>query len=154
MEKRIFKITLVFLFISFVYAGGTLVLNPGCKRFDSGNICAQCSDRYYKDSQGICQPVSQHCKTYNVKDGACTSCYDGFFVVEDACLPIPDSELLALAEALSNCNQIGDDNTCQRCSVGYYFDDKRICKKIPESCANFDIISAKCLGCYQGYSLN
>ena len=154
MDIRILRTVLVLIFISVVSSTGVLVLNPGCKRFDNGNICAQCSDRYYKDNQGICQPVNQNCKTYNGKDGACTSCYDGFFVVEDACLPVPDSQLLALAEALINCNQIADDNTCKRCSVGFYFDEKRICKKIPDSCANFDINSGKCRGCYQGYSLN
>lgn len=64
-----------------------VILNPGCKQFDQAGACATCSARFYKDQQGICQPVNSNCKTYRSDNGACTSCYDGFSIVEDACLP-------------------------------------------------------------------
>lgn len=38
--------------------------------------------------------------------------------------------------------------------MGYYFDLNRNCKKIPDTCANFNVNQARCQGCYPGYSLN
>lgn len=61
-------------------------------------------------------------------------------------------EMIGLADdMLVNCNQIGDNGVCKKCSTGFYFDANSICKQIPDTCANFNINTAKCLGCYPGY---
>ena len=39
------------------------------------------------DEEGICQPVNINCNGYNRDNGACLSCYSGFVLIEDTCLP-------------------------------------------------------------------
>lgn len=67
--------------LMFVHASNVIILNPGCRQFDSAGICTLCSTRFYKDKEGICQPVNNNCKTYDSSNGACTSCYDGFGII-------------------------------------------------------------------------
>ena len=196
---------------------GVVILNRGCKEFNAAGDCTRCSTRYYKDDEGICQPVNSNCNTYNPVNGACTSCYSGFVQIEDTCLPealfpniapvtdpycnlFQDSKCVKCAfgyffnaegkckqadpncrsfndtngECLScypgfmlkakvcvveppggileNCNEILDGQ-CVKCSFGFYFGPNRSCKKIPDTCLNFDTGAEKCLACYTGYAL-
>lgn len=85
-KKNILILLLSLLFVT-AYTGKVIILNPGCKQFDSSGKCAACSTRFYKDKEGICQPVNPNCRDYNPTNGACTSCYDGFSIIEDTCLP-------------------------------------------------------------------
>ena len=52
-----------------------------------------------------------------------------------------------------NFNEI-KNGFCLNCSLGYYFGINRKCKKIPDTCLNFDTGAEKCLACYSGYTLN
>jgi len=40
MDKKIFNIILVLCLVSCSLSGGVLVLNPGCKRFETSGLCA------------------------------------------------------------------------------------------------------------------
>ena len=42
---------------------------------------------------------------------------------------------------------------CVKCSFGFYFNDLRVCTKIPDECRKYDIIDEECDECYIGYSL-
>jgi hypothetical protein len=53
--------------------------NPGCLTFVNGT-CTNCSVRYYLDSLGICQPVSDYCRTWDSSTGACLTCYNGYLL--------------------------------------------------------------------------
>ena len=49
-----------------VYSQTTKILNIGCRSLSAdGQICLNCSSRFYKDQSGICQPVPTFCQTYN-----------------------------------------------------------------------------------------
>lgn len=95
-----------------------VILNRGCKEFDANSDCLACSQRYYKDAQGICQPVNVNCNGYNPINGACTSCYPGFVQIEDTCLP---EALFSVVTFDPFCNQFEGD-VCVKCAWGYYFD--------------------------------
>jgi len=81
MNKRTLRISLAFLLVVAVSSTGVIVLNPGCRQFNNAGNCVACSTRFFKDTEGICQPVNPNCRTYNEENGACTSCYDGFSIV-------------------------------------------------------------------------
>ena len=81
MIKRTQQLVVLLVALVVVRSGNLIILNPGCRQFDSAGSCTFCSDRFYKDKEGICQPVNNNCKTYNRENGACTSCYDGFSII-------------------------------------------------------------------------
>lgn len=151
MHQRILSVLLILIFNTLVFSQNVIIFNPGCRQYDTAGNCVACSNRFYKDKEGICQPVNNNCRTFNPENGACTSCYDGFAIIEDVCLPKLESDDFA---GLSNCNQLGPNGTCKKCSSGYYFDSKRICQRIPDTCADFNIQLGQCMGCYQGYALD
>ena len=41
-----------------------------------------------------------------------------------------------------------------KCSFGFYFNNERICTKIPDDCRSFNIGEGKCELCYVGYALD
>lgn len=75
------------LFVYIAFSGDVIYLNNGCKSFDQQGNCVLCSNRFYPDSSGICQPVNPNCYTYDKTNGDCLSCYTGFEPYEGACLP-------------------------------------------------------------------
>lgn len=102
----------------------TITDNLGCRQRDSSNRCVECSFRYYRDNQGICQPVNPQCKTFNATNGACESCYSGFILVENTCLL---STSLGLSEVSDvNCRRF-ENGRCQECSERFFFNANRIC---------------------------
>ena len=43
---------------------------------------------------------------------------------------------------------------CVKCSFGFYFGAKGLCKLIPPTCSSFDTVKELCTACYSGYELN
>ena len=128
-----------------VVCSQVVVTNFGCKNLSSDGVkCNECSNRFWKDDQGICQPVSDACNGYNKVTGACTSCYDGFMLLEVIC--IPDSR-----PRDANCAKV-TNGVCDRCSKGFYL-LKGICEMIDPLCKTWDSIMLECKECYSGYSL-
>lgn len=123
----------------------SLVVNTGCKTIAADGIsCQTCSDRFYKDPQGICQPVSTSCRTYSSVDGTCTGCYDGYYLLETICLfdnRPPTNPYCAKFE-----NQL-----CILCSKGFYLSNGD-CKQIDTFCKTFDVVAIACTECYPGYT--
>ena len=59
--------------------------DKGCGLWDWKNKkCLKCSENWVFNNQGICIPVSDHCKTYNLA-GHCVSCYKGYNLVGTRC---------------------------------------------------------------------
>lgn len=85
------RVTLLIVLCSFSLilsnSQNVIYLNPGCNKFNEDGNCVSCSVRFYQDDNGICQPVNPNCNGYNPDTGACTTCYPGFAIVEDTCLP-------------------------------------------------------------------
>ena len=135
-------IILVFL-LSLVF-GQVIRTNLGCKKINPDGSCDTCSDRYYKDSEGICQPVSTSCRTYNAKNGDCTGCYGGYILVNVVCVrdPTPKDQFCANFK----------DGLCVKCSKGYYLKDQK-CTLINVLCKTFDESKEECTECYNGFEL-
>ena len=141
----------MYLLLALLVVGAHLqaivIRNTGCKSFDAQNICIECSNRYFLDSSAICQPVNPNCKTYNTTNGHCLSCYPGFGIIEDTCLPG-----IVSSNFDPNCAQFEGD-VCIKCSKGFFpaLDGK--CKGVNPSCKTYDPSNGWCTSCYAGYEV-
>ncbi len=122
--------TLILLAIISLACAQIVTINFGCKSFNADSTaCLECSKRYYLDSKGICQPVSDSCNTYDKISGACTSCYDGFILLEIVCVKDKKS-------ADPNCANF-TNNACHKCSRGFYLKNS-VCEMVNPLCRTFD----------------
>lgn len=128
------KLDLVFFLLGLVVIANTqgiVIINRGCNSFDSAGNCMTCSTRYFMDKSGICQPVNSNCNDYNQITGGCITCYSGFTIVEDTCLP---SALFPSQTVFDPfCNQF-EGSVCVKCAFGYYFDSNGKCKQSDPNC--------------------
>ena len=81
LMRRLEVIAVIASLLIIAQTQGVVILNRGCKSFDPNGNCISCSTRFYRDEEGICQPVNTNCNTYNSVNGACTSCYPGFLQI-------------------------------------------------------------------------
>jgi hypothetical protein len=121
-----------------------IVTNFGCKIIAADGSCTECSNRFYKDGSGICQPVSDSCLDYNPTNGACTSCFGGFILLEVICIPDPNPRD-------PNCAEFTGD-ICSKCSTRFYLLDGA-CTPIDPNCKTFDYATSLCSECYSGFTL-
>lgn len=63
---------------SCILSNQSTVIDPFCQKFLTADICEQCSDRYYIGENGLCREVNPFCKSYNLANGNCYTCYPGF----------------------------------------------------------------------------
>ena len=138
-------VILAALLLSILHAQ-VVIVNFGCRAYEAdGTTCKTCSTRFWKDGEGICQPVSDACKDYNKDTGACTACYEGDFLVERVCIPDP--------RPLANpyCAEFSE-GACIKCSLGFYLEDNT-CTMVDPLCKTFDYDEVVCVECYVGYGL-
>lgn len=88
------------------------------------------------------------CLNFSIEKRRCERCYNGYEL--NSALECIKSEL---GVSDPNCNEF-IDGVCQKCSFGYYFDEERVCQKIPDDCLDFRIDEKRCYQCYSGYKLN
>ena len=94
--------------------------------------------------EGKCQTVSVDCRTYDSFNGQCTSCYSGFALASDG---------KCLKDQIKNgCAALDDNGVCTRCGAGFYLNAGK-CIQIDPQCAQFNLATKTCAGCYSGYSL-
>jgi hypothetical protein len=143
------KLTVAVLLASFILVSYAQIItvNYGCRSYSKdGTTCVLCSDRFYMDSTGLCQPVSSSCQTYNQTSGACLSCYGGYFLAEVICVfGSSPSSVHIDPFCLKTVNQ-----TCTQCSKGFYLLNNT-CTIINPLCKSFDYSKLICTGCYSGY---
>ena len=123
----------------------------GCKTWDWANTkCTECSANWVADSNGLCVPVSDLCRT-NDASGKCTSCYKGYDLSEGAC-SFSSSNNSPLTDA--GC-KIWDwtTNSCKKCS-DFWYSSEGLCLPVSDNCKTFDETNGQCLSCYAGYDLN
>ncbi len=51
--------------------------DKNCKTYDSNNICTSCYQGFYV-MNSKCQANNPLCKTFNISNGFCLSCYPGY----------------------------------------------------------------------------
>ena len=76
------------------------------------------------------------------------SCYPGFGIVEDTCLPG-----VSTSQYDPNCNTF-DGNICTKCSKGFYLGQDSKCKRVNPSCKTYNPSNGFCTSCYAGYEVS
>lgn len=119
----------------------------GCKTWVNG-VCKECSAYFAFNSNGVCTAVSDQCKTYSGL--SCTSCYNGYVLVNGSCIFSP---LNSLHPTDAGCS-LWDWNsqTCLTCS-NYWFFSNGVCAPVSSLCKTYDNKNGACLTCYLGYDL-
>ena len=134
---------------------GACVLAPIEKPSDLGcalwnwdqKICLECSKHWVKNSQGVCTPVSDHCKMFNLA-GQCTDCYDGYRLNNGVCELAPIEKPSDLG-----CGTWDWKNQkCLRCSNNWVFNGFGVCIPVSDQCKTFNSFG-DCVSCYKGYNL-
>ena len=116
----------------------------GCKVW-SNNDCVECSARYAFNAKGICCEIDSHCEQFNLKQGVCEQCYEGYTVVNGSKCQKTDVTLPSnLGCAL------WEKGVCTKCSQRYYFDSSKVCQPVSDLCSTWDD-SGACTSCYYGY---
>ena len=136
------------------------VADQGCRNFING-VCVECSEFWVFNANNICIPVSAQCRTHNLTNGWCTSCWNGYAlqnvlddnnnVVNVTCQVIPNTDAAAVIDI--GCRRF-ENGACAECSQFWYFNADGVCGPVSDLCRTFNGANGHCLTCYQGYALN
>lgn len=120
--------------------------NPQCALWN-GTQCLSCAQGTYFNNAGICQIVNPLCKTYNNVNGACTSCYSGYQVNGNGCVPANATQIDPFCKVLNG-------SLCIQCADRYYMNNQGTCTLISVFCLNYNNVTGACLTCFGGYQLS
>jgi hypothetical protein len=127
------------------------IQNPtdaGCATWDwKKQQCLKCSNNWVFNNNGVCIPVSDQCKTFDLS-GLCLSCYQGYNLVGGKCEKAPDQAPSDAGCGLWDWNR----QQCLKCSNNWVFNNKGACIPVSDQCNTYDL-SGLCLTCYKGYNL-
>lgn len=110
-----------------------------CAKFTSdGLTCLQCAYRaYYETTTGSCQSVNPNCLTWNLANGECITCYEGYGdasingkAINGQC-PLFNS---SNAPMDTNCKVFISRSECEECFTGFYVEGGK-CVALPLGCA-------------------
>ena len=107
----------------YLLQGGACILNnqavnsnPLCQIFN-GSVCLKCATRAYFANNGVCVGVSDTCNGYNIENGQCSSCYNGWVLRNGRC------DLFQVSVPSLNpdiyCAKSGDSGGCVACFYGF-----------------------------------
>ena len=119
----------------------------GCKTWENG-ACVACSANWYSDANGVCQPVSDLCKSHDSANGQCLTCYAGYDLVNGACEFSPSN---TAAPSDPGC-KTWENGVCQACAPRWVFNNNNVCTPVSDICKAHDNAGA-CTECYAGYDL-
>ena len=128
-------------------AFGSNPSNPNCKDFSNGR-CNECPFRAYFDANGICQFVNGQCQTWDLQDGHCLTCYNGYNLDNGACVQAP----LADPSVSDVGCKVWEGAVCLECSLRWVFNAQGVCIPVSDICRTWDN-NGQCLTCYQGFNL-
>lgn len=123
------------------------VSNSLCATWNN-TICLTCSYRAYFDERGVCQPVSGYCNTWDLKTGACFTCFPGFALVNEQCQLAPSITPADIGCKLWNWSS----QVCLACSTNWVFNQNKVCIPVSTQCRTSDD-QGLCTACYKGYDL-
>ena len=136
---------------SYVVSGTTCIVNgrvsdPNCKSFSQGGACDGCFNGFFFNQVvQLCQALNPICKTSNLTDGTCLSCYGGYSISAGKC---------SGASQDANCQKFASGSTtCVQCSSNFYLNTDGRCKQISPLCKTASQSTGACLSCYAGYVL-
>lgn len=137
-------------------------------------MCITCINNYIV-SNNICIPKDSNCNIYDITNGSCLICANGYYpsaqgkcwmlsanclsgntVTEGACAQCSIGYALlqngTCQLMIPNCVSI-ENNICQGCNSGYYLKNNS-CIKVSALCNGYNFLTGACLGCFMGYTLN
>ena len=124
------------------------VSDLGCGLWDWKNKkCLQCSSNWVFNNKGVCVPVSDQCKTFDLS-GSCVSCYDGYNLIGGKCVEAPIQKVTDLGCGLWDWKNL----KCLKCSDNWVFNNKGVCTPVSDQCNTYDL-AGNCMTCYKGYNL-
>ena len=111
------------------------------------DVCVKCSKNFYFGDDGFCKPVDPLCKTYDLINGNCLTCYQSYIIEGIKC--VQDTE-----------NTSNDPNcaswlegVCVSCAPSTYIGSTGLCEQVSIDCNTYDKISGACTSCYAGFGL-
>ncbi|ESU40633.1 Variant-specific surface protein, partial [Giardia duodenalis] len=143
--------------------------------------CSECATPTEYPQNGVCSSTTARtaatCKVGQVSSGACTSCSDGFFLMEGGCYetsrypgksvctqvasggntcdsPAPGYNVNGgtLVTCPEGCKTCSDASTCTACADGYVLiSGATTCSKCDASCLTCETGATKCTECASGY---
>ena len=125
------------------------VSDVGCGTWDwAKRKCIACSNNFVFNNFGVCVPVSDQCNTFD-GTGACVTCYEGYNLINGACVLAPLEKVSDLGCGTWNWAK----RECIACSDNFVFNNQGVCTPVSDQCKTFDL-SGACVSCYDGYNLN
>lgn len=88
-------------------------------------------------SGGRCLPQNPQCKTVNVENGACTTCYIGFMLQNGSCVQPRNED--------PNCLQ-NSGTLCLYCRDRFWLSDGK-CVPLTRNCQTYEQTTGRCLTC-------
>lgn len=83
--------------------------DPYCIKYNNNGMCIQCSSGYfYNGANNICNQLDPLCKSHDMNNGNCQSCYPGYSIKNFKCV-------IAQAIQIANCNIVTEAGTCAEC---------------------------------------
>ena len=129
------------------WAGNDPNLDPNCNLRSLKGTCLQCIASYYLNSNGYCTVANPLCRTYNLTNGHCLSCYKGYTVSGESCV------VESSGSTDVNCLKFTSSGECEQCYVSFYVSNG-ICMQMNDLCRSVDQTDGRCLSCYPGYTLS
>lgn len=87
------------------------------------------------------------CRLYNVNNGECTGCYDGYKLNKQRC----EKDETAISD--TNCAE-WRNGKCIKCSFGSFFGSNGVCKLVDALCSTWSEATGDCTSCYPSFELN
>jgi len=147
LRSNISILLLLAVLMTLSFSQTIVIRNIGCKSSNTLGVCIACATRYYLDSQNICQPVNPNCNTYDSLNGACLTCYPGFGIIENTCLPG-----IVSSNFDPNCNTF-NGSACAKCSSGFFLNAQGKCQNVNPACKTYDNGNGLCTSCFSGYEV-
>lgn len=127
--------------------------DKNCKLFDNANasFCRQCYQGYISIN-GLCSVQNPLCKSVDLSNGACLTCWQGYALSHPNC--VVDQSAQAAATSDPYCIKF-NQNGCTQCASGYFLSASLgACAQLDPLCKTSDERTGNCLSCYGGYNLN
>lgn len=122
----------------------------GCGVWDwNNNICLSCAKNWVFNTNKICVPVSDLCKSAE-SSGLCASCYRGYDLLNGACVFSASNNIRP--SDLGCYDWDWNNNICLTCSRGWAFNANKVCVAVSDLCKTVGLTGA-CTTCFKGYDL-
>ena len=105
--------------------------DANCAKFTNKGECTQCSRGFYFNEKNVCTQVDPQCANFDSKNARCLGCYSGYKISDGKCT----IDVQGVSDL--NCAEF-KNSVCTKCSQGFFFDEKNLCKAIDPQCRYFD----------------